>query len=118
MTASGIFIAAQTTLVDSLKALGLAVVTDIRNARPMTVLVDPPTFTTFNSNIAQIEFSVKILAAPPGNSDAANYLMTTADVIMNSEISLISGNPGLLLAGGQDIPTYELTVRVSTARSY
>lgn len=117
MSPSGIFVAAQNTLVASLQALGLAVVTDIRNARPMTVLVDPPTFTIFNSNIAEIEFSVKILAAPPGNADAANYLMTTADTIMNSDISLIRGNPGLLLAGGQDIPTYDLTVRVSTARS-
>ena len=117
MTASGIFSAAQNTLVASLQALGLAVVTDIRNARPISVLVEPPTFNCFNSNIADIEIGVKILAAPPGNQDAADYLITTADTIMNSSISLIRGIPGVMVVGGQEVPTYDLTVRVGTQRS-
>lgn len=117
MTATGIFAAAQSTLVTSLQALGLAVVTDVRNARPITVLVEPPTFNCFNSNIAEIEIGLKILAAPPGNQDAADYLITTADKIMNSRISLIRGIPGVLEIGGQEVPTYDLTVRVSTMRS-
>jgi hypothetical protein len=117
MTASGIFAAAQSTLVSTLTGLGLKVVTDPRNARPMTVLVDPPTFTAFNSNIAEIEFDLKVLAAPPGNQDANDYLITTADTIMNSAVSLIRGIPGVILLGGQEIPTYDLTVRVSTMRS-
>jgi hypothetical protein len=79
--------------------------------------VDPPTFTCFNNNIAEIEFGVKVLAAPPGNSDAVNYLITTADTIMNSGISLIRGIPGVMLIGGQEVPTYDLTVRVGTQRS-
>ena len=117
MTASGIFADAQSTLVASLTALGLKVVTDVRNARPITVLIEPPTFTCFNSNIADIEIGIKILAAPPGNQDAADYLITTADTIMDSEISLIRGIPGVMLIGGQEVPTYDLTVRVSTQRS-
>jgi len=117
MTATGIFAAAQGTLVASLQALGLAVVTDVRNARPISVLVEPPTFTCFNSNVADIEIGVKILAAPPGNQDAADYLITTADKIMNSAISLIRGIPGVMQIGGQEVPTYDLTVRVSTMRS-
>ena len=117
MTATGIFAAAQSTLVSSLTALGLKVVTDVRNARPLTVLVDPPTFSTFNSNIAEIEIDLKVLAAPPGNQDATDYLITTADTIMNSPISLIRGIPGVMIIGGQEVPTYDLTVRVSTARS-
>ncbi len=117
MTASGVFSAAQNTLVASLQALGLAVVTDIRNARPISVLVDPPTFTCFNSNIADIEISVKILAAPPGNQDATDYLITTADAIMNSSISVIRGVPGFISIGDQPVPTYDLTVRVATQRS-
>lgn len=117
MTASGIFADAQSTLVASLTALGLKVVTDVRNARPITVLIEPPTFTCFNSNIADIEIGIKILAAPPGNQDAADYLITTADTIMNSSISLIRGIPGVMLIGGQEVPTYDLTVRVGTQRS-
>jgi hypothetical protein len=103
--------------VASLTALGLKVVTDVRNARPITVLIEPPTFTCFNSNIADIEIGIKILAAPPGNQDAADYLITTADTIMNSSISLIRGIPGVMLIGGQEVPTYDLTVRVGTQRS-
>lgn len=117
MTATGVFAEAQATLVASLGALGLKVVTDVRNARPITVLVDPPTFTCFNNNIAEIEFGVKVLAAPPGNSDAVDYLITTADTIMNSSISLIRGIPGVMQIGGQEVPTYDLTVRVGTQRS-
>lgn len=83
----------------------------------MTVLVDPPTFTVFNNNVAEIEFSLKILAAPPGNSDAVDYLITTADTIMNSSISVIRGIPGIMQISGQDIPTYDLTVRIGTQRS-
>lgn len=117
MSATGIFAAAQSTLVASLQGLGLAVVTDVRNARPMSVLVDPPTFTCFNSNIAEIETSVKVIAAPPANQDAVDYLITTADTIMDSSISLIRGIPGVMLIGGQEVPTYDLTVRVGTQRS-
>jgi hypothetical protein len=117
MSATGIFAEARSSLVTSLQALGLTVVTDIRNARPISVLVDPPTFTCFNSNIAEIEIGVKVLAAPPGNLDSLDYLITTADTIMDSEISLIRGIPGVMNVGGQEVPTYDLTVRVSTQRS-
>jgi len=117
MSATGIFAEAQATLVASLQSLGLAVVTDPRNARPMSVLVDPPTFTCFNSNIAEIEIGVQVLAAPPGNQDAVDYLISAADTIMDSEISLIRGIPGVMQIGGQEVPTYDLTVRVSTQRS-
>jgi len=117
MAPTGIFYAAQQTLVSSLAALSLAVVTDPRNARPLSVLVGPPSFECFNDQIADISFSVSILAAPPGNQDALDYLITTADTIMNSPISVLRGSPGMAIIGGQDVPTYDLTVRVSTERA-
>ncbi len=117
MSATGIFADAQSTVVATLTALGLKTVTDVRNARPITVLVDPPTFTCFNSNIAEIEIDLKVLAAPPGNADAVDYLITTADTIMDSDLSLIRGIPGVMTIGGQEVPTYDLTVRVGTQRS-
>jgi len=117
MSATGIFAEAQATLAASLTALGLAVVTDSRNARPMSVVIEPPTFTCFNSNIADITFRLRVLAAPPGNQDASYYLMTAADQIMGSEISVISGTPSMTAIGGQDIPSFDLTIRVSTMRS-
>lgn len=116
MAATGIFAEARSTLVASLTALGLAVVTDPRNARPISVLVEPPTFVCFNNNIGDITFTVSILAAPPGNLDAEDYLITTADTIMNSSISVVDGRPTLRSVGTQDIPAYDLTVRVATMR--
>ena len=117
MSATGIFAEAQATVVATLTALGVAVVTDTRNARPMSVLVHPPNFECFNSNVATIEFTLSILAAPPGNQDAADYLVTTADTIMDSALSMISGRPGMAEIGGQAVPTYELLIRVGTQRS-
>jgi len=117
MSATGIFSEARDTIVATLTGLNLKVVTDPRNARPMSVLVDPPTFTCFNSNIAEIEVRVKVLAAPPANLDAVDYLITTADTIMDSDLSLIRGTPGLIEIGGQEVPTYDLLVRVATQRS-
>jgi len=67
MAATGIFADARTTLAASITALGLAAVLDSRNARPMSVLINPPTFTCFNNNVADIKFSLMILAAPPGS---------------------------------------------------
>lgn len=116
MAATGVFADARATLAASLTALGLVVVTDSRNARPMTVLIDPPTFSCFNSNIADITFTISILAAPPGNLDAEDYLITAADQIMNSSISVLDGRPSLRSIGSQDIPTYDLTVRVAGVR--
>jgi hypothetical protein len=58
-----------------------------------------------------------VLAAPPANQDQIDYLITTADTIMNSALSLIRGIPGVMQIGGQEVPTYDLTVRVSTMRS-
>ena len=118
MTASGIFNEARSTVVATLVALGLKTETDVRNARPMTVLVDPPTFTCFNSNIAEIEIDLKVLAAPPGNQDAVDYLITTADTIMASTtLAVTDGRPIAVTVGDQQIPAYSLTVALATRRN-
>lgn len=117
MSATGIFAEARTSLVDALGALGLAVVTDPRNARPKTVFVGAPTFDVITYNVGDITFDISILAAPPGNLDAEDYLITTADTIMNSPISVTSGRPVTFSVGDQQIPAYTLTVRVATRRN-
>ncbi len=117
MAATGIFAEARDTIAASLTGLGLKAVTDPRNARPLSVLINPPTFTCINNNVGDIRFTLLILAAPPGNQDAEDYLITTADQIMDSSISVIDGRPTLVSVGGQDIPAYELTVGISTRRN-
>ena len=116
MAATGIFAEARSAIVTELVNLGLAPVTDPRNARPMSVLVNPPTFDSFTYNVGDIRFELLILAAPPGNQDAEDYLITTADTIMDSSIAVTSGRPVSVTVGDQQIPAYSLTVAIAARR--
>jgi hypothetical protein len=118
MSATGIFAESRTAVVNALTALGLAAVIDPRNARPMTVLVNPPTFDSFTYNVGDIRFDLLILAAPPGNQDAEDYLITTADTIMASTtLAVTSGRPATVTVGDQVIPAYNLTVAIAARRN-
>ncbi len=118
---SGIFTDATTALSNAITALGLVAVTDPRNARPLTIFIEPPAFDAFNAgqlnSVADLTFTIRILAAPPGNQDATDYLLTTMDTIFNSSIVITSGRPSLTVVGAQEIPSYDLTVRMSARRS-
>jgi len=117
MAASGIFIEAVNTVKASLTALGLKPVTDPRNARPLTCMIELPTFDAFTYNVGDIRLTVRVLAAPSGNQDTGDYLMTTVDAVMNSPIAVIDGRPSIANYGGQDIPCYDLTVAVAVRRN-
>lgn len=118
MPATGIFAESRTAIVNALTALGVAVVTDPRNARPMTVMVNPPTFDSFTYNVGDIRFELLILAAPPGNQDAEDYLITTADTIMASTtLAVTDGRPIAVTVGDQQIPAYSLTVAIAARRN-
>jgi len=118
---SGIFSDATADLASAITALGLVPVTDPRNARPLTIFIEPPAFDAFNAgkanSVADITFTIRILAAPPGNQDATDYLLTTMDTIFNSSIVVISGRPSITVVGTQEIPSYDLTVRMSSRSS-
>jgi hypothetical protein len=114
---AGIFTDTVDTVSASLTALGLKPVTDPRNARPLTVFVELPTFTCFNNQIADITVDLRILGAPPGNSDSANYILGVVDTIMDSPIAVLSGSPSLAQIGSQELPAYDLTIRIGTSRT-
>ena len=114
--ASGVLYEAVTAVKTSLTALGLVPITDPRNVRPLSVLIQLPSSENFNYNVGDITLTLNICAPPPGNQDAGDYLMTVADQIMNSPIAVTDMRPGLLNVGGQDLPTYDLTVRVAVNR--
>ena len=116
MAAAGILIEAINAVKAELVNLGLKPVTDPRNARPLSVLIELPTLDVFTFNVGDIRIPIKVLAAPPGNQDSADYLMTVVDKIMNSPIAIVDGRPGLASYGGQELPTYELTVAVAVRR--
>jgi len=115
--AAGVFIEAVNTVKASLQDLGLFPITDPRNARPGAVLIELPTFDSFTFNVADIRMTVRILGTPPGNQDTADYLMKTADTIMDSEIAVLDGRPGFATYGNQELPTYDLTVGVAMRRN-
>jgi hypothetical protein len=83
----------------------------------MSVFIELPVMTSFTYNIGDFRIPVRILAAPPANSDAGDYLMTTTDLIMNSPIAVTDARPGNANYGGQDIPTYDLTVAIAVRRN-
>jgi hypothetical protein len=83
----------------------------------MSVLIQLPTVTAFTYNVGNIDIRLRVLAPPPGNQDAGDYLMTIADQIMNSPIAVTDLRPGLVSIGGQDLPSYDLTVAVAVRRN-
>ncbi|CAB4138679.1 hypothetical protein UFOVP335_3 [uncultured Caudovirales phage] len=117
MPASGILVDAVNAVKTQLTALSLVPITDPRNARPMSVLIELPTVTAFTYNVGNIDIRLRVLAPPPGNQDAGDYLMTIADQIMNSPIAVTDLRPGLVSIGGQDLPSYDLTVAVAVRRN-
>jgi hypothetical protein len=117
MPASGILVDAVNAVKTALTGLGLVPVTDPRNARPLSVLIELPTVDAFTYNVGDIQLRLRVLAPPPGNQDAGDYLMTIADQIMNSTIAVTDLRPGLATVGSQDLPTYDLTVAVAVRRN-
>ena len=117
MSSSGILYDAVTKCKTALTDLGLVPVTDPRNARPLSVLIELPTVSAFTYNVGDVELRLRVLAPPPGSQDAGDYLMQIADQIMNSPIAVTDLRPGLASIGGQELPTYDLTVKLSIQRN-
>ena len=118
MAATGIFATAVNAIATRITNLGLVPVTDPRNARPMTVFIELPSFESFTSNIGDMTITLRVLAAPPGNSDAGDYLMTTIDTLMADQgLAVVSGQPTLAIIGQQELPAYDLIVRVAVQRN-
>ena len=115
--ASGIFIEARNSLVATIEALGFKAVTDPRNLRPLSVLIGPPEFESFTYNVGDLTFTVTVAAAPPANQYAVDYLLTQVDTLMNSTLPITAGRPSVLNIGGQELPAYDLTVRISSRRN-
>ena len=113
---AGLFTDSIDALSASLSALGLVPVTDPRNARPLTVFIELPNFTCFNNQIADITIDLRVLGAPPSNSDATNYILGVVDTIMNSSLAVVSGSPSVATIGSAELPAYDLTIRIASQR--
>lgn len=117
MAATGIFAEAITAVANVITNLGYVAVTDPRNARPLTVFIELPTFTSFTYNVGDITLTLRVLAPPPGNQDSGDYLLTAIDALMNSTLAITGGQPTIAQIGSQELPAYDLTVRISSKRN-
>ena len=117
MAATGMFAEAITAVANVITARGYVAVTDPRNARPLTVFIELPTFDAFTYNVGDITLTIRVLAPPPGNQDAGDYLLTAIDALMNSSLAITGGQPTIAQIGSQELPAYDLTVRISSKRN-
>lgn len=118
MAATGIFAEARDAIATRITALNLVPVTDPRNARPLTVFIELPTFDSFTYNVGDLSFTIRVLGAPPGNLDTADYLLTTIDTLMADQgLAIVAGAPTVAIIGSQELPAYDLTVRIASRRN-
>lgn len=114
MSATGRFAEGLADIVTKLEALGLTVITDPRNVRPISVFVELPSFTTFSKAVSDTTVVVRLIAAPPGNQDAADWLMTQTDLIVNAgTLGVTDGQPSQVLIGDQSLPAFDITIRLT-----
>jgi hypothetical protein len=113
---AGIFTDTIDAVSATITALGLVPVTDPRNARPLTVFIELPTFSAFNNQTADITIDLRVLGAPPGNQDTTDYILGVVDQLMDSSLAVISGRPTIAQIGSAELPAYDLTIRIGTSR--
>lgn len=113
-SANGIFRDSISAVSTVITGLGLVPVTDPRNARPLTVFLELPTWDSFTRHVADVTMRLRILGAPPGNQDVADYLLKKAWTIMNSSLAVVSGAPSVAIIGTQELPCYDLTIRLAS----
>jgi len=117
---AGIFTDTVDTVSASLTALGLKPVTDPRNARPLTVFIELPSFESFGANptskVSDVTITIRILGAPPGNQDSTDYILGVVDTILGSNIAVVNGQPSIATIGSQDLPCYDLTIKLTATR--
>jgi len=117
MAATGLLADELNALAATITALGYRAVLDPREITPRCVFLQLPSFRAFNNNIVDGTIEVQIVAAPPGNIDAANYLLTAVNALHNSALPIVSGQPITLVVGQMELPAYSLTVRLATRRN-
>lgn len=102
-------------LAGLLEDAGLPVIQDVRNLRPPSVLVDPPTITAISGDLVKLDFPVVVVAPPPGNLDAVRVMLGMADTIVQA-VPCTGGAPSLYSVGNQDLPAYSMTVSLTVRR--
>jgi hypothetical protein len=93
---------------------GIRTTSDPRNVSPPCALVNPPSFELMAQGVVRCTVNVTLIAPGPANADAAKSLMAMGDLAISVN-NTISGQPGSIVIGASEYPTYELTVEIAVA---
>lgn len=89
---------------------------DIRNVSPNCVLISPPTIRSINGRIAELDFPVSVLSAPPASEQSVVEMLGRADQILAlTPLLVVDGKPETYVVGQQELPAYTLTCRFTYA---
>lgn len=104
---------ARQDLVGKIEAEGYSVTDDPRNLTPPCVIVGlPRTITALGNCAYQTEITVTVVAPPPGNADAVNWLLASVEQLMqllNAERASATSHT----VTQKRVPGYELAVPVT-----
>lgn len=89
---------------------------DPGRARPNTVMIELPEFTSYAKAVADVRVRLRVCGSPPGNKATNKYILDTVETIMASTIIVESGSPSTAEYGDQQLPTYDLIARIGTNR--
>lgn len=115
MSAPGPLAEAVAHVAGELADAGIPTSTDPRRLAPGLVLVEPPSIVGISAGITELNVPVSVTGTP-GDPNAVAKLLDTADQIIGL-FPVITGEPGIYATGNQELPTYRLTVRVTTRRN-
>lgn len=103
-------------LLQTLQDAGIPATDDPRNLSPLGVLLEPPSITLQSSSLAQLDFSATVVAPGPGNKDATVALLRIVDKITALGINVLTASPGTYTVAGNELPAYNLTIRLQLRR--
>lgn len=89
---------------------GLPVATDPRHVTTSCVFIDAPSFDAWNYNIVRLDFPVKVIGSGPGNLDALRDILAIVAKVLAKNVAVKSGQPTVTSIGGQEYPSYDLTI--------
>lgn len=103
-----------TKVTTALTAANVPYAVDPGVARPKCVMVELPEFSTFAHHVRDVSVRIKVCGSPPGNAQTNAWILNTVQSILDAGVIVDSGAPGVADYGGQQMPTYEMTVRIGT----
>jgi hypothetical protein len=113
---SAMFKSGYNDLVAKLQTItGLTVFNDPRNLNPPCALVEAPVISMASNVVADMEFTVVVIAMGTGDKQTLNTLLDTADLIRAAQIGLTDARPTTVSYGGAEYAAYELTIRTKVS---